>query len=134
MKISQMDPTEAGQRMYEMYMDAHKNYDPEKHGDHPSQDFKRWVDIAATGGENSEEQIQSQDDETVQPKKSASGNSGAGGNVPAQDGRYVVGLDGVPKFITPTGAILVGDAALEANAKQANPARARAMAQHIKGY
>ena len=61
-KISDMDPREAADRMYSMYMAAHENFDPEKHGDHPSQAFKNWADIAATGGANSEEQIQSQDD------------------------------------------------------------------------
>lgn len=136
MKISQMDPQEAGERMLKLYLDAHRAYDADEHGDHPSSDLQRWADIASSGGENSEERIQSQDeDETVQPKKSAGGNSGSGGATPAQDGRFTIdGLDGTPKFERADGTIVTGDRALVEHAAATDPRKVRGMKAAIKGY
>lgn len=121
MKISEMNDDEAAQVLLRAYRGACGAYDIDEHGDHPSRDVNRWIRIAATGG---------QDD--TQPTESERGNAGA---QPAQDGRYVISTDGVPRFESLDGrTILTGDAAMLANARRSNPATVRRVANAIKGY
>lgn len=50
-KISELDPAEAAQRLYDAYMAAHERYttDPDgTEGIHPSKDYARWKAVGAT--------------------------------------------------------------------------------------
>jgi hypothetical protein len=132
--ISQMDPKEAGELLYKKFMAAHEANDANgRPEDHPSRDVQKWNRIAATGGMNSEKRIEKGEDDE-QPEKTAGGNNGNGsGPAPAQD-RYSVGTDGVPRFETADGRVLLGNDALVAHSRQSNPTRASNMAAHIKNY
>jgi hypothetical protein len=136
--ISQMDPTEAGELLYKKFMAAHEANKGGSPEDHPSRDVQKWNRIAATGGMNSEKQIEKGEDDE-QPELSAGGNGGNGGPTPAQDGRFYLDSANVPRFEAinakgETVAILTGDSALLARARQSNPSRAKRMAERIKGY
>jgi len=88
----------------------------------------------AAAGEPVTREIQKDGEpETEQPALTAGGNSGNGGKVPAMDGRYEIGTDGVPMFTYATGARITGDAALAARARQSDPRKVRAMNAAIKG-
>jgi hypothetical protein len=149
--MSEMDPAEAAALLYGRYMAAHEAYDADEHdGPHPSKDVTRWGNIAATGGRDEgglgperiqgarsdrgaglgPVEIQNKAKDEVQPSESERGNAGA---EPAQDGRYSLDSAGVPRYETAGGQVIVGDAALEANARRSNPARVQRMSAAIKG-
>jgi hypothetical protein len=129
-----MDPKEAGELLYKKFMAAHEANDANgRPEDHPSRDVQKWNRIAATGGMNSEKRIEKGEDDE-QPELTAGGNNGNGnGPAPAQD-RYSVGTDGVPRFETAAGRVLLGNDALVAHSRQGNPTRASNMAARIAGY
>lgn len=84
-KLSELPDSEAAKILIDAYRGACDNYDSELHGPHPSKAVTKWLDIASSGGTNSERDIQqSQDDQ--QPEITAGGNSGAGGKEPTMDG------------------------------------------------
>src|SRR6266404_3978358 len=112
--ISQMDPTEAGELLYKKFMLAHEANKGGAPEDHPSRDVQKWNRIAAAGGTNSEKRIEKGEDDE-QPSLTAGGNGGNGGPQPAQDGRYTIGSDSVPRFETSDGRVVYGNDATEAN-------------------
>jgi hypothetical protein len=131
-KLSSMSDDEAGAALLKAYRRACDCYDEDNdaHGQHPGRDVRRWIQIAATGGQNSEGKIQSQDDDP-QPVNSANGNSGNGGEEPTMDAARDVAED---DMIRRSGsADIAGDLAL-ASARRSSPARIRAMARLIPGY
>jgi hypothetical protein len=130
--ISQMDPTEAGELLYKKFMAAHEANKGGSPEDHPSRDVQKWNRIAATGGMNSEKRIEKGEDDE-QPEKTAGGNAGSGGPMPAQDS-FSIGTDSVPRFEYADGRVVYGNDATEANARRSNPTRAANMASRIKGY
>ena len=132
--ISRMDPKEAGELLYKKFMAAHEANDANgRPEDHPSRDVQKWNRIAASGGMNSEKRIEKGEDDE-QPELTAGGNNGNGsGPAPAQDS-FSIGTDGVPRFETDAGKVLLGNAALEARSRQSNPTRASNMAALIKNY
>jgi hypothetical protein len=130
-----MSDDEAGVALLKAYRGACDSYDPDQgHGNHPSHDVNRWIKIAATGGMNSEKQIEKGEDDE-QPELSAGGNNGNGnGPTPTQDGSFSIGSDSVARFTTAAGKVLLGNDALVARASQSNPTRAANMASRIANY
>ncbi len=130
-----MSEDDAKQHLYDSYMSAHDAYtnDPEgTEGRHPSKDVSRWREAAAGAavdeGGLGPVRIQRGGSATDDDQPEVTG--GLSTSKPAQDGRYEVGMDGQPRFYT-GGKILVGDAAILAQAKQSNPARVKAMSRAI---
>lgn len=145
-KISEMEPAAAGAELYRQYMSAHDAWVADHDVRHPSFDTKAWRQIGRDAGTLREaatdanaglgpvtiQKRGASDD--VEPEKTAGGNSGSGGPMPAQDGRYTIGSDSVPRFETSDGRVLLGNDATEANARRSNPTRAANMASRIKNY
>jgi hypothetical protein len=118
-----MDPAEAGKVLYDSYMAAHTAcQDESNQGPHPSKSIALWRSVAAGGPAPGS----IQKDADPQPKVT-------GPTVPAQDGRYTVGSDSVPRFETSDGRVLRGNEAIAARAALSNPTRAAKMASRIKG-
>jgi len=136
LKISEMNDDEASATLLKAYRNACDVYDPDEHGQHPSHTVNEWIRASATGSTpgSTEKQIQSQDDDP-QPEKSAGGNAGNGGAVPAQDGRYVIGQDGNRRFVPRGGPRLAGDREIEVRDNgPSTRASQRAMAAAFPGY
>ncbi|MGO9930575.1 MAG: hypothetical protein ACLPV8_02010 [Steroidobacteraceae bacterium] len=131
MKISEMTEDDAKQHLYDSYMNAHAAFagDDPVDGPHPSRDVAHWVNIAATGGTNSEKRIEKGEDDE-QPELTAGGNSGNGGASPAQDSAAAGAED--DRIRMSGSADIAGDLAL-ASARRSNPARIRAMNAAIPG-
>ncbi len=140
--ISELPEDEAKERLYRAYMRAHQRYteDPENtEGQHPSLDLKRWRAVGAQatdeGGLGPVEIQKRGASDDVQPTKSAGGNGGNGGAEPAMDGVLTFDeMNGAAKFVTSTGKVLTGDAALLAHARLVDPRKVKRMASAIKGY
>jgi hypothetical protein len=143
-KISEMEPAAAGAELYRQYMSAHDAWVADHDVRHPSFDTKAWRQTARDAGTLREAatdegglgpvEIQNKAKDDEQPELTAGGNAGNGGPTPAQDGRYVVGLDGQPRFEHANGRVTTGADAIVARAGTSNPTRAANMASRIKNY
>jgi hypothetical protein len=144
MKISEMEPAAAGAELYRQYMSAHDAWVADHDVRHPSFDTKAWRQTARDAGTLREAatdegglgpvEIQNKAKDDEQPELTAGGNAGNGGPTPAQDGRYTIGADSVPRFETSDGRVLLGNDAMLARSRQSNPTRAANMASRIKNY
>ena len=129
MKISEMDDETAAATLLKAYRNICSVYDSDEHGEHPSRTVNSWIRASATGGTNSEKQIEkAQDDD--QPEVSG----GNGGAQPAQDSMSAAEIENAA--IKRSGRHdIEGQLALAA-ARRAAPksASVRAMSGAIKGY
>lgn len=124
---------------YRAYRDLHEEGALDSDAEHPRDTVNDWINTVRDSKANDEgglgpveiQKRKASDDE--QPAKTANGNSGSGGPMPAQDS-YSIGVDGIARMFTRDGRILEGNDATEANARQSNPERVRTMAGAIKGY
>jgi hypothetical protein len=124
---------------YRAYRDLHEAGALDSDAEHPRDTVNNWISTirdckAQDQGGLGPVEIQNKAKDDEQPSLTAGGNAGNGGPTPAQDGRYVVGLDGQPRFEHADGRVTTGADALTARARQANPSRAAAMASRIKGF
>jgi hypothetical protein len=146
-KISEMPPDAAAAELYRQYLSAHRAWEGDHSVKHPSFDTKAWRQAAHDAGTL----IPAQDGMTPAEYLEASATGGVAGKVAgtdnppptpgsprapvaATDGRYVVSLDGRPRFEHADGIVTTDGAALVARASQSNPERVRRQSAVIKGY
>jgi hypothetical protein len=140
MRISEMTQDDAKQCLYDSYMAFHNAIaGGDAEGPHPSKDLTRWRSSVGATDDNSglgPKYIQKRGSSSeeggsddVQPRVTG----GLGNKMPAQDS-FSIGTDSVPRFETADGRVLLGNDAIEANARRSNPSRAANMASRIKGY
>jgi hypothetical protein len=120
MKLSEMSADEAKEKLYNAYMGAHENFDSDndEHGQHPSRDYRRWTAIAATGGQNSEKQIEPNANDNPPPTEGTPQPPVAGNDSAERIADDMIRLSGHPD--------IAGQLAL-ASARRSSPARIKAM-------
>jgi hypothetical protein len=148
-KLTEMSDEDAAATLLRVFRNACDAYDPASGEPHPGQVIKKmrmdtaeWVRASATGASPgaSERQIQSQDNPpdfenkpenptlSVPPRPTQDGKTTI--IEKAQD-RFMVGSDNVARFEFADGRVLFGNDALVARARQANPSRAKRMADAL---
>jgi hypothetical protein len=146
-KISEISKDDAKQFIYDAYQSAVAAHDDEPlEGGHPSRVIAGWAKLAqgrdglpgnvglAKPIENNplEDGDPLAEADTSSPVSPSAANRSHGKT--AIDGHYQLGTDGVPRFTTPGGFVIVGDAALAARARQGNTASISATERAIPGY